>query len=114
MVPAAVADTAIVPPPINTPLLVKLEVPVPPYCTPTAPELIRAAECGGKSLPDRVVAAVTRPLVSTVTLVNSPPTASVVLNVGFGKVPVKSPPALPDSAPLDIQLKLPEPSVLSS
>ena len=52
-----------------TPLLAKLVDPVPPFATPSTPELMIEAGNFGISVASKVVALVTRPLLSTVSLV---------------------------------------------
>lgn len=83
-VPAVVALRAPVPPPIMTPLLVKLTAPVPPTATPKVPDVMMLAVRFGKSDWLSVNPAMIRPLVSTPTLVKVPAEPSSVVNVGFG------------------------------
>ena len=67
-VPDAVADNALDPEPIKTPLLVNAGTPVPPLATGKVPVVIVEAEIGGKSSATNVVDPVTRPYASVITL----------------------------------------------
>ena len=82
--PAPVVCRPLVELPITTPLVVKVPAPVPPFATAMVPDVMIDAGRFGTSLTLRLVAATTRPLVSTVTLVNVPPAAKVVVRVGLG------------------------------
>ena len=97
--------------PRMTPLLPKFEDPVPPLLTPRTPDPMMLAGRLGISPALRAIPASTRPLASMRTLGYVPAVAPVGGRVGFGYVPVRSPPAAPVGAAPLTQARTPDPLV---